>query len=415
VAASPVDEFLWLAANPDSLTNGYPLMHVDYTDSQKTLRQELRSYFSTLIKPEYKEELRNAEGGDLYKSLTRQMGADGWLAIGWPKEYGGQGATKMEQLIFFEEALLAGAPVPFVTVNTVGPAIMDHGTEAQKAKYLPQIASGELHFCIGYTEPSAGTDLAALTTAATKEGNEFAVNGSKIFTSAAEAADYVFLAARTDPDAPKHKGISILLADTKDPGFSFGPIHTLGGVRTNVSYYDNVRVPEDMIIGEVNKGWKLITSQLNHERVGLAAWGIQGWKLFQKALEWAREEHGPDGKRVIDDPSVQAALAETYSYLEAMRVMNSRMSWQLDEADIDAVFPSAIKVYSTEIIIEVCRLLMDIVGPHSLIRPGSPGVALMGDLEHEYRRSTINTFCGGVVEVLRGLVANYGLGLPRHR
>jgi alkylation response protein AidB-like acyl-CoA dehydrogenase len=241
------------------------------------------------------------------------------------------------------------------------------------------------------------------------------VNGNKVFTSGAEGADYVWLAARTDPDAPKHKGISILVADTGDPGFSIGPIHTVGSVRTNVSYYADVKVPLDMIIGHENAGWRLITSQLNHERVGLAAWGVQAWKIFNFALEWARERRGANGERVIDDPGAQRNLAEVYSHLEAMRVMNARMGWLLDKGDPDAVFPSAIKVYSTEIIIEICRLLMDVIGPNTLIAAGSEGAVLLGDLEHEHRRALINTFGGGVAEVLRGLVATHGLGMPQHR
>ncbi|MEM9254979.1 MAG: acyl-CoA dehydrogenase family protein [Pseudomonadota bacterium] len=390
-------------------------MFVDYTDRQRELRREFRSYFSKLVTPEHREELRNAESGDLYKQLIRQQGRDGMLAIGWPEEYGGRGLTQSEQLIRYEEALLAGAPTPFVTLNTVGPTVMSMGTEEQKARFLPGIAAGELHFAIGYTEPSAGTDLAALATSAVRDGDHYIVNGSKIFTSGAEGADYVFLAARTDPDVKKHRGISILVVDTKDPGFSFGPIHTVGSVRTNVTYYDNIKVPVDMIIGQENGGWRLITEQLNHERVGLAAFGINGWKLFRDALAWARSTRGADGRRVIDDPATQRNFAEVYSQLEAMRVMNARMSWQLDQAEMDPVFPSAIKVFSTEKMIEVCRMLMDIVGPQALVSSESEGSLLHGDLEHEYRRATINTFGGGVVEVLRGLVATHGLGMPSHR
>jgi alkylation response protein AidB-like acyl-CoA dehydrogenase len=390
-------------------------MFVDYTEHQRELRKEFRTYFTNLVKPEYREELRNAESGELYKDLIRQQGKDGMLAVGWPEEFGGRGLTESEQLIRYEEALLAGAPTPFVTLNTVGPAIISRGTEEQKKRFLPGIAAGELHFCIGYTEPSAGTDLASLSTSAVKNGDHYVVNGNKIFTSGAEGADYVWLAVRTDPDVKKHKGISILVTETSDPGFSYGPIHTMGGVRTNVTYYDNVKVPLDMIIGEENGGWRLITEQLNHERVGLAAWGIQGWKLFRDAMDWARNTKGVDGKRVIDDPGAQRNLAECYAHLEAMRVMNARMSWQLDQQSMDPVFPSAIKVYSTEIMIELCRLLMDVVGPHSLISASSEGSVIHGNLEHEYRRATINTFGGGVVEVLRGLVATHGLGMPTHR
>ncbi len=390
-------------------------MFVDYTEHQRELRKEFRDYFTDLVKPEYREELRNAESGDLYKALIRKQGEDGMLAIGWPKKYGGRGLTESEQLIRYEEALLAGAPTPFVTLNTVGPAIISQGTEAQKKRFLPGIAAGEMHFAIGYTEPSAGTDLAALSTSAVKDGDHYLVNGSKIFTSGAEGADYVFLAVRTDPDVKKHKGISILVASTEDPGFSRGSIETLGGVHTNVTYYDNVKVPLDMIVGEENGGWRLITEQLNHERVGLAAWGIQGWKLFRDALTWARSTRTADGLRVIDDASAQRNIAEVYAHLEAMRVMNARMAWQLDQQEMNPVFPSAIKVYSTEIMIEICRLLMDVVGPHALIAAGSDGNVLHGNLEHEYRRATINTFGGGVVEVLRGLVATHGLGMPTHR
>jgi alkylation response protein AidB-like acyl-CoA dehydrogenase len=390
-------------------------MFVDYTASQRELRKEFRAYFSALIKPEHREELRNAESGEVYKSLIRQQGTDGMLSVAWPVEYGGRGLSESEQLIRYEEALLAGAPTPFVTLNTVGPAIMSKGTEEQKQRFLPGIASGELHFAIGYTESGAGTDLAALTTSAVKQGDHYVVNGTKIFTSGAEGADYVWLAVRTDPDVKKHKGISILVADTKDPGFSYGPIHTMGGVRTNVTYYTDVKVPSDMIIGAENGGWRLITEQLNHERVGLAAWGIQGWKVFRAALDWARNTKNEAGLRVIDDPSAQRNLAEVYAHLEAMRVMNARMSWQLDQHEMDPVFPSAIKVYSTEIMLEICRMLMDVVGPHALIAAGSEGAVLHGNLEHEYRRATINTFGGGVVEVLRGLVATHGLGMPTHR
>lgn len=390
-------------------------MFVDYTESQRELRKEFRAYFGNLIKPEHREELRNAESGELYKSLIRQQGKDGMLAVGWPEQYGGRGLTQSEQLIRYEEALLAGAPTPFVTLNTVGPAIMSKGTEEQKQRFLPGIASGELHFAIGYTEPGAGTDLASLTTSAVKNGDHYVVNGNKVFTSGAEGADYVFLAVRTDPEAKKHKGISILVSDTKDPGFSYGPIHTMGGVRTNVTYYSDVKVPLDMIIGEENGGWRLITEQLNHERVGLAAWGIQGWKIFRAALDWARNTKNAGGQRVIDDPLAQRNLAEVYAHLEAMRVMNARMSWQLDRGELNPVFPSAIKVYSTEIMLEICRMLMDVVGPHALIAATSEGAVLHGNLEHEYRRATINTFGGGVVEVLRGLVATHGLGMPTHR
>ena len=391
-------------------------MIIDYTDEQKALRKKMRSYFTDLIKPEMREELRSAEGGELFKSLIRKMGKDGWLAIGWPKEYGGQGATDTEQLMFFEEALLAGAPIPFVTLNTVGPALMESGTEELKQRFLPGIAAGELHFAIGYSEPNAGTDLAALSTTAVqdpKDPDYYLINGTKVFTSGAEGADYIWLATRTTPDV-RHKGVTMFVVDAKDPGFTFSPIHTVGGVRTNMSYYENVRVHKSMMIGEENKGWGLIMSQLNHERVGLAAWGIQGWKLYDRALQWARTK-GNNGQRPIDEPRIQDALAEVLCVLEAQRVMNARMAWDLDKGNMNPALASALKVYSTEGMVQICQLMMECIGPNTLIRSTSESSVLMGDLEHEYRRCQINTFGGGINELQRGIVANFGLGMPRHR
>jgi alkylation response protein AidB-like acyl-CoA dehydrogenase len=395
-------------------------MIIDYTEEQKALRREMREYFSQLVKPEHRDELRNAEGGDLYKDLIRQMGKDGWLALGWPESYGGRGATSSEQLMFFEEALLAGAPIPFVTLNTVGPALIDYGTEEMKQKFLPGIAAGETHFCIGYSEPGAGTDLAALATTAIPDPEDpdyYLINGTKVFTSAAEAADYVWLAVRTTPDV-RHKGVSMIVVDTTLEGFSYSPIHTVGGVRTNMSYYENVRVHKSMMIGEPDKGWGLIMSQLNHERVGLAAWGIQGWKLYSRTLEWARTPstlaHNA-GQRPIDEPRIQTYLAEVLARLEAMRVMNARMAWDLDNGAMNPALASALKVYSTEGLVEICRLLMECLGPVSLLRADASATALQGDLEHEYRRCQINTFGGGINELQRGIVANFGLNMPRHR
>lgn len=390
-------------------------MRVEYTAEQQALRQKLRNYFAALMTPDVREAIRGKESGELYNNLIRQMGKDGWLAIGWPKEYGGQGATTAEQLMFFEEALLAGAPIPFVTLNTVGPALMADGSDELKARFLPGIAAGETHFAIGYTEPDAGTDLANLNTTAVQDGDEFVINGTKVFTSGAEGADYIWLATRTGgEELKKHKGITMFIVDAKDPGFSYAPIHTVGGFRTNMTYYENVRVHKSMMVGELNQGWGLIMSQLNHERVGLAAWGANGWGLFNRALEWARETQD-NGRRAIDEVWVQQTLAEAYSRLEAMRVMNARMAWELDQQRLSPALASGLKVYSTEAMVEVCRLLMEVIGPASLVRAGSSAAVLAGDLEHEYRRCQINTFGGGVNEVQRGIVANFGLGMPRHR
>jgi len=390
-------------------------MYIDYTDSQKALRRQLRAYFGTLMTPELREGTRGNEGGDAYKQVIRQLGKDGWLALGWPREYGGQGRKYSEQLVFFEEAQLAEVPLPFVTISTVAPALIALGSEQHKAFFLPKIAAGELHFAIGYTEPGAGTDLAALKTSAVRDGDDYVINGAKIWTSSAEAADYIWLAARTDPDAkPQHKGITIFMVDAKQPGFSFTPLYTVGGVRSNASYYDNVRVPASMIVGELNGGWKAITSQLNHERVGLAAIGVQGWGLLQRVMTWAQTTEAGGGKRIADLPWVQSSLAEVYTRLEAMRLMNWRMAWQLDTGEPDPAFSSAIKAYSTECLIAVDKLMLNVTGMAGGLRRGSPGAALNGDLEEHYRKCQINTFGGGIAEVMRDLIAQFGLGMSAY-
>ena len=250
-------------------------MFIDLTPEQHALRLKVRDYFNDLMTPELRLELRGAEGGDTYRNTIRKMGSDGWLAVGWPKEHGGQGLSATEQLIFFEEANIAGAPLPFVTISTVGPALMENGTAAQKARFLPGIAAGETIFAIGYSEQQAGSDLATLKTQARLEGDletgHFVVNGAKLWTSGIESADHVWLAARTDPDLARHKGVSIMILDTDAPGFSHTLIQTVGNF-TAATYYDNVKVPADRLVGELNGGWKLITAQLNHERLGLGSW-----------------------------------------------------------------------------------------------------------------------------------------------
>jgi 3-oxocholest-4-en-26-oyl-CoA dehydrogenase alpha subunit len=386
-------------------------MHVEYTEAQQALRREFRAYLARLMTPETRAATRDRESGPAYRALLKRMGADGWLTPGWPKEYGGRGLDPLAQKIILEELWLAEAPFPFVTVNTIGPALMRRGTEAQKRQILPRIASGELNFAVGYTEPQAGTDLAALRTQAVRDGDFLVINGQKVFTSGAEGADYIWLAARTDANAG-HRGISIIMVDTSLPGFALTPIHTVGGIRTNVTFYNDVRVPASMLVGELNGGWQLITEQLNHERVGLAAlaYGAQG--CFDDTLAWARATALASG-RVIDQPWAQSAFAECYALLQAYAVLGNRVAWEVAQGETRAQLASACKVFSTETYIRVLRLLLEVTGPAGLLQRDSPGAILQGRLENEYRRCQINTFGGGATEILRDMVAQLGLGLPR--
>ena len=388
-------------------------MRVDYTDEQRAIRAEFRAYLAALVTDDVRAQTLGDEGGPMFRQVVRQMGRDGWLTPGWPVDYGGRGLDPQSQKILLEELVLADAPYPFVTVNTVGPALMRLGTKAQKARILPSIAAGELVFAIGYTEPGAGTDLAALKTRAVREGDYYRVNGQKVYTSGAEGADYVFLAARTDPDAPPHKGITILMMDTKDPGFLVTPIHTVGGFRTNVTYYQDVMVPVDMVIGAENQGWRLIAEQLNHERIGLAALIYAAHGCYDAVVDWARETVAADGGHVIDAPWVQRALAKAYAVLAANETMGNRVGWEVAEGVTRPELASAVKVFGTEAMIEIMRLLLDVMGAGGLVRAGSPAAMLHGRIEREFRKCQINTFGGGTAEVLRDMVAQFGLNMPR--
>jgi hypothetical protein len=290
---------------------------------------------------------------------------------------------------------------------------MAHGSQEHKSEFLPRILAGDAHFAIGYTEPDAGTDLASLKTSAVRDGDEWVINGTKIFTSGADDADYIWLAARTDADVKKHQGITIFIVDTALPGFSASPIHTVGGGHTCMSYYEDVRVPDTMIVGGLNQGWRLITTQLNHERVGLAAFGGIAFKYLDDVVAWATETLDSAGLRLVDDPRVQQALGEASARLEAMKVMNWRMAWGLEQDVLDPAQASAVKVYSTETLIDVYRLLQEVVGVSGALRKGSGGAVLMGALSQEARACQINTFGGGVNEVQREIIAMAGLKMPR--
>jgi len=383
-------------------------MHLEETPGELALRAELRAYFAELLTDDVRRALDGeGESGEISRSLIRRMGKDGWLGIGWPKEYGGQGRPTSEQFIFFTEVQRARAPFPFVTLNTVGPMIMRHGTEEQRSFFLSGILAGEISFAIGYTEPEAGTDLASLRTRAVLDGDEWTINGNKIFTSGADQADYIWLATRTDPDAPKHKGISIFLVPTKSTGFSSTPLVTVGGVATTATYYDNVRVPRSALVGEVNQGWRLITGQLNHERVGLAAVGALAQRLWNETAGWAVDH------QLAGVGWVQADLARTYALLEAQKLLNWRMTAAVADDTLGPADSSAVKVFGTESTVEIYRRLLGVVGAAGYISPGSPGAALHGELERAGRQAQINTFGGGVNEVQREILATAGLGMKR--
>jgi 3-oxo-4-pregnene-20-carboxyl-CoA dehydrogenase beta subunit len=384
-------------------------MFIDLTDSQRALQADLRSYFATLISPAERIEMLTQRHGGVYREVVRRMGRDGWLGVGWPAEFGGRGLGAVEQQIFVNEAALADVPLPSVTLQTVGPTLMAHGSSEQKEFFLPQILAGELHFAIGYTEPGAGTDLASLTTRAVRDGDHYVVNGQKIFTTGGHDADYVWLACRTDPAAPRHKGLSILIVDTTDPGYAWTPIITHDGAHhVNATYYADVRVPVSRLVGAENGGWRLITEQLNHERVMLGPAGRIG-VLHRRVRDWAASTAGPDGRPLLAEPGVRRALARA----RAAERVNELLNWQVAVSEtLDIADASVTKVFSSDHVQRIGVQLAEVVSLHGdLADAGTADLARWLDVQN--KRNTVLTFGGGVNEVQRELIATAGLKLPR--
>ena len=383
-------------------------MFIDLTPEQASLRDTLRGYFAGLLSPAERAELLTERHGAVYRDVIRRMGRDGWLGVGWPVAYGGRGFGQVEQQIFANEAARADVPLPAVTLQTVGPVLQERGTGWQKEFFLPKILAGEVHFAIGYTEPDAGTDLAALRTravlaSAEGDGGDYIVDGQKIFTTGAHAADYVWLACRTDPDAPRHKGITILIVDTADPGFSWTPIITHDGAHhVNATYYDGVRVPVAMRVGEENGGWRLITAQLNHERVMLGPAGRIA-AMTDRVRAWAAP------RSLLGRPDMVRALARA----AAVTRVNELLNWQVAAtAELSIADASATKVFSSEHVLTIGQSLAEVVGRHAdAAEPET--AALLTWLDVQVKRNTVLTFGGGVNEVQRELIATAGLGLPR--
>jgi alkylation response protein AidB-like acyl-CoA dehydrogenase len=378
------------------------LVHLELSEAHQSLRGELREYFAELVTPE----VWGARAGSApYREAVRRLGKDGWLGIGWPREYGGQDRTATEQLIFFDEASKARVPFPLVTVNTVGPTLIRYGTDEQKERFLPPILRGEIEFAIGYSEPSAGTDLAALRTKARRDGEHYVVDGQKVYTSGADYADYVWLACRTDPTSERHHGLSVVIVPTDSPGFSWTPIETIIDRTTTSTYYDGVRVPVVNRVGEENDGWRLMTHQLTHERI-----------MVGQASEvtcWARGARLPDGRRVIDQEWVQLDLARVASLVEYGRLANFRGVAQAEAGVLEPHTASAAKVFSSEMATPALQMLLEVIGQRGYLRDGQPDSLPHLDVERAYRMALQAKTGGGTNEVQREMIAGFGLGMPR--
>jgi alkylation response protein AidB-like acyl-CoA dehydrogenase len=386
--------------------------NLELSEEQRALKAELREWFAGLSEefghPSDPGAVAGAwdRHGPSYERLIKRMGADGWMGVGWPKEYGGHGLGEVEQTIFANEAQYHDVHLPAVTLQTVGPTLIRYGTEKQKQLFLPRILAGDVHFAIGYSEPDAGTDLASLRTTAKLDGDHYVVNGQKMWTTGGHQADYLWLAVRTDPDAPKHKGISILIVDTKDPGYSWTPIITADGSHhVNATYFNDVRVPADMLVGEENEGWKLITTQLNHERVMLGPAGrIEG--LRDRVIRWA------DAAGVRDEPDLVSLLGEATGIFRVNELLNWEVARAAAVGEISVADASSSKVFASD---HVQHLIADLIAAvHRHGDAAEPQTKeLLDYLDSQAKRNLVLTFGGGVQEVQRELIAMFGLGLPR--
>ncbi|CAN5689309.1 hypothetical protein BH11ACT8_BH11ACT8_04190 [soil metagenome] len=384
--------------------------NLELTAEQRRLKAEIRAYFHGIADQDAHVDMGIDRHGPTYQRIVRQMGTDGWMGVGWPKEYGGHGLGEIEQTFFANEAQHADVHLPAVTLQTVGPTLIRYGTERQKELFLERILAGDVHFAIGYSEPDAGTDLASLRTSAQLVENDgdpyYLVNGQKMWTTGGHQADFVWLAVRTDPDAPKHRGISILIVDTTDPGYSFTPIITADGSHhTNATYYNDVRVPVDMLVGEENQGWRLITTQLNHERVMLGPAGrIEG--LRDRVADWATKAG------VSDLPDVRDVMGRVTAVFRVNELLNWEVARAAATGELSVGDASASKVFAADQVQHLTAELTAIVQ-----RYGDPAEEetkhLLDYLDGQAKRNLVLTFGGGVQEVQRELIAMFGLGLPR--
>lgn len=392
-------------------------MKIELTKNQQKLKDELKEYFSALLNKELLSEMSDPQffegGGPEFKKALKIMGQDGWIGLSWPKEFGGKEFTPIEQYIFVEEIMRTGFPFPFLTTESVGPMIAQYGSDWAKETIAKSILRGETIFAIGYSEPNAGTDLASLKTQALPDKEGFKINGQKIWTSLANYADYIWLAARTNNEVKKHKGISMFIVPTDDEGFSYTPIQTLGDVTTNMTYYDDIYVSKDNLVGELNSGWNLITSQLNLERLALVNHGPVD-ELYHQLLSLAKSTK-VDSKNVLSDIDwVKSNFAKIYSGLETLKLICWKQVWGMENNVLSMTDASLAKIYGSEYFIEAYRMMMEIFGELSIIRDDSLSI-LNSRLERMYRTASILTFGGGTNEVQRDIISMAGLLMPRSR
>lgn len=386
-------------------------MDFGFTKEEDAFRQEIREFLSTELDPDYKG---RTPLDRFSREFTRKLADKGWLGVGWPKEYGGLGRPHTEQLVYSEEMMYSSAPAGahILAQNMVGPSLVRVGTEEQKKEYLPKILRGEQVWCLGYTEPNAGTDLAACQTSAVLDGDEWVINGQKMFTSFAEHADYAWMTVKTDPNAPKrHRGISMFIVDMKTPGITVGSMDSMFDYPLYEVFFDNVRVPKNAVVGELNHGWNYLTTALDHERVFMGGCVAQHRRVFEQMVEYAKT-HYRNGKLITEDPIIRQRLAQLAIDLQVGRLFAYRVAWIVGKGVVPFAEASMTKIFTSELEQRIANTAMQILGLHGPLIEGAHA-PFDGYMAWEYKFSLMQAVGGGSNEIERILIAIAGLGLPR--
>jgi hypothetical protein len=380
-------------------------MDFRFTPEEEAFRKEAREFLDREITPGVSEETQQRTWGPEVRRLVRKLGERGWLCPSWPPEYGGIGASYMQRYILSEELSYRGAPSGGVGTGMAGPVIMMFGNDEQKKEYLPRIASGEIEFALGYTEPHAGSDLAALEIRAVEDGDYYVVNGQKLFNTACHYADYHWLGARTDPNAPKHRGVSLFIVDMKSPGITIRPIYVMGGYKTNEVFYDDVRVPKKNLVGEMNRGFYHIAIALDLERSMPSGASLHHFEEFADYVKQI--------PRLAKDPRVRQKLAELAVEVEVTRLLALRVAWMTNQGIVPNYESSMVKLFKTEFDYRLAIAGMQILGLYGQLREGSKWAQMEGRLESLYREAVGSVITAGSSEIQRNIIAIRGLGMPR--
>ena len=355
----------------------------------------------------------DAEDWEFTLAMRKKLAQRDWLTMHWPEEYEGQGASPVRSAIFSEELSYHRVPGRDIFgVRMLAPTLMIYGTEEQKKEFLLPIARGEVQWCQGYSEPGSGSDLASLQTQAISDGDDYVINGSKIWTSMAHRADWIMLLARTDPNAPKHRGISFILVDMRSPGVSVQPvINMAGGHEFNQVFFDDVRVPKRNLVGEENRGWYVGVTLLDFERSSIDYSAISR-RLLNELADYVRNARD-DGAGIQTDPRVRHMLAERYIEAEAARLLAYGVAWMQGQGLVPNKEASMSKVFGTETLHRVTSTGMEILGPYGQLLPGDRWAPLKGRVPENWMYSFSHTIAAGTSEVQRNIIASRGLGLPR--